>query len=172
MPLATGIRLVNAGSVPSTSALTGPLGSHQCCASSHRPFSGGGLSPCSQDCGLPYLTTVAVSRPRALPWESCWNVTFSTSQRHLGETRRQGLFYPVATHVGTGITVRPLPDRNNPLAAFLSLSLCVWSSGPFAPITSHLPRGFSLEPGTQNPCPQFLSSYLPYTLEPRGPSSN
>lgn len=38
LPPAIGIRLLNPGSVPSTPAVTGPLASHRCCASSNCPL--------------------------------------------------------------------------------------------------------------------------------------
>lgn len=128
-----------------------------------------GLSTPSHGCGRPHLTAVRARRPGVPPWKSCWKVTFSTPPRHLGTLAGTVFFfYPAATYVGSGILLKPLSDRNIPLAAFLSLQLLTLC-----------PHQLTLTPwfqpavgGTKDPCLQFLSSSLPYPLESQGPGSN
>lgn len=93
LPPAIGIRLLNPGSVPSIPAVTGPLASHRCCASSNCPL------PSAVGC---LSLAMAVGSP-ASPW---WPTAGPGSSMELmlaghlfhtkvpGETSKHCLFLP------------------------------------------------------------------------------
>lgn len=127
-----------------------------------------GLSTPSHGCGRSCLTAVCASRPRAPPWKSCWKVTFSTPPRHLGTlvgTVFFFFFYPAATYVGGGILLKPLSDRNIPLAAFLSLSPVSAAPDPLPSSPHPHPVVLACSGGDQGPL-SAVSVFLP-SLPPR-----
>lgn len=159
LPPAIGIRLLNPGSVPSIPAVTGPLASHRCCASSNCPL------PSAVGC---LSLAMAVGSP-ASPW---WPTAGPGSSMELmlaghlfhtkvpGETSRHCLFYPVATPVGTGTLVKPPSDGNTPLAVSC---LCLSVNLQLQALCSHyLTPTPWFQPGVGDPGPlSAISVFLP-----------